>query len=112
MDWYKAYNGEVNATDFLLKVKVNGKDICLVGYEGSIYAVGASCPHAGADLSDGWCREGKLICPFHRYSYNIKTGKGSPGQNDYIDSYPVKVRDDGIYVGMNSFFQKIKMMFK
>lgn len=111
MDWYKAYDGKLDGA-FLEKVKVNGKDVCLVGYEGKIYAVGAECPHAGADLSGGWCSQGMIICPFHRYSYDIKTGKGHSGQNDYIDSYPVKVKDDGIYIGMDSFIQKIKAMFR
>jgi nitrite reductase/ring-hydroxylating ferredoxin subunit len=112
MDWYKAYDGKLKTTTFLIKIKINGKSLCLVGYEGSVYALGSTCPHAGADLSGGWCRDGKLICPFHRYSYDIKTGKGDPGQNDYIDTYPVEVRDDGVYVSMLSFTEKIKMMFK
>jgi nitrite reductase/ring-hydroxylating ferredoxin subunit len=112
MDWYKAYDGKVKNMPVLLKIKVNGKGLCLIAYEDEVYAVGATCPHAGADLSGGWCKDGKIICPFHRYSYDIKTGKGDPGQNDYIDTYPVEVRDDGIYVGMFSFAEKIKMMFK
>ncbi len=112
MEWYKAYDGKLNITTLLLKVKVNSKNLCLVAYEGNVYAVGATCPHAGADLSGGWCKDGKLICPFHRYSYNIKTGKGDPGQNDYVDTYPVEVRDDGVYIGMLSFTEKVKMMFK
>ena len=112
MYWYKAYDGKLNTTTFLLKIKVNGKSLCLVGYEDGVYAVGATCPHAGADLSGGWCKDGKLICPFHRYSYDIKTGKGDPGQNDYVETYPVEVRDDGVYIGMLSFAEKVKMMFK
>jgi len=112
MGWYKAYEGEVNTATFMLKVKVEGKNICLIGYDGKVYAVGADCPHAGADLSDGWCQEGRLICPYHRYSYDIKTGKGKMGQNDFIDSYPVEVREDGIYIGILSFTEKIKLMFR
>ncbi len=112
MDWHKVYNGKLNTMSLLLKVKANGKSLCLVVHEGNVYAVGATCPHAGADLSGGWCRDGKLICPFHRYAYDIKTGKGDPGQNDYIDIYPVEVHDDGVYVGMLSFAEKIKLMFR
>ncbi len=74
------------------------------------YAVQRSCPHAGADLSGGWCKEGKLICPYHRYSYNLETGKGSEGQGDYIDTFPVEVREDGIYIGLpesRNFFKRL-----
>ena len=112
MDWYKVYNGKLTKAPFLQKIKVSGKSLCLIGYEEHIYAVSSTCPHAGADLSGGWCKDGKLICPFHRYAYDVKTGKGDPGQNDYIDTYPVQVRDDGVYIGMLSLAEKIKMLFK
>ena len=64
-----------------------------MGYENEVFALSAKCPHAGGDLTQGWCKEGKLICPVHRYSFDLKTGKGSEGQNDYIDSYPVEIKD-------------------
>ena len=112
MNWYKvAELTDVNKP-FIKKVKAGGKGICLVGYEGNIYAISATCPHAGAELSGGWCRDGKIICPFHRYSYNLQTGKGDPGQNDYVDTYPVEVREDGVYVGVITFLEKIKQAFK
>ncbi|MEO6851245.1 MAG: Rieske 2Fe-2S domain-containing protein, partial [Mucilaginibacter sp.] len=84
----------------------------LVGFEGEIFALSAKCPHAGGDLSAGWCKEGKLICPVHRYSYNLQTGRGSEGQNDYVDTYPVEIRDGAIYVGISSFWGNFKKVFK
>ena len=72
-----------------------------------MFALAARCPHAGADISNGWCKDGKLVCPFHRYSYDIRTGRGSPGQGDYIKKYPTEIRSDGIYVGINSIWSKL-----
>jgi nitrite reductase/ring-hydroxylating ferredoxin subunit len=112
MDWYKAPDIQYTKEPFIKKVKIKGKGICLVGYEGSVYALSSTCPHAGAELSGGWCKNGKIICPFHRYSYDIHTGRGDPGQNDYVDTYPVEIREDGIYIGLTSFFEKFKQAFK
>lgn len=112
MTWYKVPDLQVTDKPFLKKVKINGKGICMVGYEGDIYALSSTCPHAGGELAGGWCKDGKLICPLHRYSYDIHTGRGSPGQNDYVDIYPVEIRDDGVYVSITSFFEKIKQAFK
>jgi nitrite reductase/ring-hydroxylating ferredoxin subunit len=83
-----------------------------VGYNNQVFALSARCPHAGGDLTTGWCKEGKLICPIHRYSYSLETGKGSEGQNDYIESYLVEIRDNSIYVGISSFWEKFKQAFK
>lgn len=112
MNWYRVLDTIADSKPFITRVKINGKSLCLVGYEGEVFALSSICPHAGADLSGGWCREGKIICPFHRYAYDIRTGKGDPGQNDYVDTYPVEKRADGIYVGMYSFTEKLKTWFK
>jgi len=112
MNWHKVPDLKYTDQPFLEKVKINGKGICLVGYEGNVYALSSTCPHAGADLSGGWCKNGKLICPFHRYAYDIHTGKGDPGQNDYINTYPVEVREDGIYVGFTTLLERVKAAFK
>jgi len=112
MKWYKLPEVQNSDKPFLKKVKAGGKSICLVGYEGKLHAVSATCPHAGGDLSDGWCRNGKLVCPLHRYAYDIETGKGIGDQHDYIDTYPLEVRADGTYVGITSFWEKLKNGFK
>ncbi len=112
MKWYKIPDIQFTGKPFIKKVKAGGKTLCLVGYEGKIFALSARCPHAGGDLTAGWCKEGKLICPVHRYSFSLETGKGSEGQNDYIESYPVEIRDSSIYVGISSFWEKVKQAFK
>ena len=112
MNWYKIPDTQPGDKPFIKKIKAGGKNLCLVGYEGKIFALSAKCPHAGGDLSQGWCKDEKLICPLHRYAYSLETGRGSEGQNDYIDSYPVEIRENEVYVGISSFWEKLKQGFK
>jgi nitrite reductase/ring-hydroxylating ferredoxin subunit len=112
MKWYKVPDVENTDKPFIKKVKAGGKSICLVGYEGELFALSSTCPHAGEDLSRGWCKDKKLVCPVHRFSYNLNTGRGSEGQNDYVDVFPVEVKKDGIYIGIEGFWEKIKKGFK
>ncbi|RVU00892.1 Rieske (2Fe-2S) protein [Mucilaginibacter limnophilus] len=111
MQWYKVPDLNFTGQPFIRKEKIAGKQICLVGYEGEVFAMGSRCPHAGEDLSGGWCKDGKLVCPVHRYSYQLTTGRGSPGQNDYVETYPVKLKRNEVYVGIGSFWEKLKAMF-
>jgi nitrite reductase/ring-hydroxylating ferredoxin subunit len=112
MKWYKVPGIENIDQPFIKKVKAGNKSICLVGYEGEIFALSSTCPHAGEDLSRGWCKEGKLVCPVHRFSYNLHSGRGSEGQNDYVETYAVELRRDGIYIGITGFWEKVKQAFK
>ncbi|WP_121811836.1 Rieske (2Fe-2S) protein [Mucilaginibacter kameinonensis] len=112
MKWYKALGIIDIDSTFIKKVKAGSKSICLVGFEGKLYAVSAKCPHAGADLSEGLCVRKLIVCPYHRYTYDLETGKGGEGQNDFIETYPVEIREDGVYIGVNSIWDKLRLGFK
>ena len=99
MNWVKI-DFVIPEHDFVKQIKVKDKKLCLIKNEGEIYIVQNSCPHAGGILSGGWCKEGKIVCPIHRYEYDLINGRGADGQGDYIDVYPVEIRPDGVYVGL------------
>lgn len=108
LKWYKL-EGNFPEQDFVEQIKVNGKKLCLVRHQDRVFVVQNSCPHAGGILSGGTCKNGYLICPIHRWEYNLQTGRGAEGQGDYIDTYPVETRSDGIYVGLKESW--IKKLF-
>jgi len=111
MKWHKIAGVENTTEPFVKKVKAGNKTVCLVGYGAEVFALSYRCPHAGGDLTYGWCNNGKLVCPIHRYSFDLRTGKGSEGQNDCIDTFPVKIEGRDIYVGIPSFWEKLKQGF-
>lgn len=102
MNWIKLFPLSILSTeDFLKKVTVSGKNLCLVKTDGKLYAIQNKCPHVGAELSNGWCAEKKIICPYHRHEFDLETGRGAPGQGNYVETYPVEVKEDGVYIGIN-----------
>lgn len=107
MKWYQV-STDIGALPSVSKISVGGKKLCIVNYNGEVFALSAKCPHAGADLSEGWCENRKLICPFHRYAYDLETGRGSAGQNDFVPTYKVEIRNNEVYVGIPSFWDLLK----
>lgn len=108
MKWHKIEEQIPEEQEFVMAVKIAGKKLCLLRHEQQLFVVQNTCPHAGGILSGGWCKNGYLICPIHRWEYNLQNGRGAEGQGDYIDTYPVETRPDGIYVGIKeSFWKKI-----
>ena len=108
MRWIKIFPSSILSSDNFLKlVRVSGKKLCIVKLEDKIFAVQNKCPHAGADLSGGWCANGNLVCPYHRHEFNLETGRGTAGQGDYINTFPVEIRDDGVYVGLKEPWWKV-----
>ncbi|GAA4794724.1 hypothetical protein GCM10023231_23920 [Olivibacter ginsenosidimutans] len=100
MKWYKIDRHLLPQAAVIKKIKVAGKNVCLIHGENQYYATGSTCPHAGADLSKGWCANGRLVCPYHRHAFDLLTGRGDPGQGNYISTYPLAWRNDELYIGL------------
>ena len=111
LKWVKIFSvGILKEKNFIKLVKVQGKKICVVKVNEDFFAVQNRCPHAGAELSQGFCSDKKLICSHHRYEYDLETGRGKEGQGDYVTTYPIKITHDGIYLGFKEkwiFFKKL-----
>jgi nitrite reductase/ring-hydroxylating ferredoxin subunit len=112
MAWHLLPVTDAPEGDFIRPVSVAGRQLLLIRSEEKLYLTASKCPHAGAWLGSGWCRSGKLICPYHRYEYDLATGRGAAGQNDYIETYPLEIREDGIYAAIPDRFSLFKKLFR
>ena len=60
-------------------VELDGDPVCLINADGEVFAIGDTCTHEGASLSDGVLLGDILECPLHGGSYEIRTG-APPGR--------------------------------
>ena len=80
--------------------EINHKKLCLVLQAGHVHACSASCPHAGGRMADGYTDAmGNIVCPIHRYKFNLQNGRNSSGEGYFLKIYPVENRAEGIFVG-------------
>jgi nitrite reductase/ring-hydroxylating ferredoxin subunit len=80
-------------------IEIKGKKICLARFQDKLFAFAYKCPHAGGILADGYLDAiGNVVCPLHRYKFNISNGRNSSGEGYYLKHWPVEVREDGIWV--------------
>ena len=58
------------------EISVKGEQIALFFCNGQYYAIGNVCAHRGGPLSEGECdKEGHVTCPWHGWTYDLKTGQ-------------------------------------
>ena len=53
-----------------------GRRVALFNRAGELFATDASCPHMGADLSNGTVSGDTLTCAWHHWQFNLCTGEG------------------------------------
>ena len=70
-----------------------GKDIAIFRTDDGFRAIDDTCLHAGGPLHEGSILEGKVICPWHHWEFDLDDG--SCGLNPYhkLDCFEVRVRD-------------------
>ena len=82
----------------VLVIERDGYRICLGRNSQGVHAVKDKCPHQGYSFKGGGCSEdGKMICPIHRYGFDVKTGRGG---GSAVPVYPLEEREDGVYAGI------------
>ena len=80
---------------------VNGTHLAVFRYGNKFYAVDNRCPHMGYPMSEGSVRDGVLICHWHHWEFDLKSGGCFLASGDDLKAFPVEVRDDGnLYVGL------------
>lgn len=75
-------------------------EIALFNYKGKYYALANKCPHRGSPLGEGRIEEGIVICPNHEWRFKLENGANMQNPELFIPCYPVKVRNDNIYIGL------------
>ena len=103
-DWYKIAAGieEIHfSANGLVEIEVSGKRICLSRHDNAIHACTAKCPHAGGTLAEGYLDvSGNIVCPLHRYKFDIQNGRNISGEGYYLKTFPVEIRDEGVFIGI------------
>ena len=54
---------------------VDGRPICVGNVDGTVCVLDGTCPHEGGPLGEGSIEGGKLVCPWHAYAFDVKTGE-------------------------------------
>lgn len=91
--WFQVAWSDELKPGTLLRRKYFGNDMVLFrGEDGVARAVGAYCPHLGADLSvGGVVRQNCIRCPFHGWEF---TGDGQCARIPYAQKIPPRARLD------------------
>lgn len=106
MDWYKVAEPGELPEGRVKSAKAGVRTVALSHFDGQYAAMDNRCPHQGGPLGEGSIERGVddkcwIRCPWHGWDFDPLTGKPPGGHEDSgQEVYPVEVREDGIYVGL------------
>ncbi len=83
-----------------MTVSAKGKAIALYNVGGAIYATDNTCLHQGGPLGEGILQADIIICPWHMWEYNVRTGEKVGNSQIKLATYPVRVEGTDIEVAV------------
>src|SRR5579864_4962114 len=93
-----ASKSELPAPDEAKEFTAGEKVICLANVDGTLTAMDNVCVHRGGPLGQGMIADSKVVCPWHGWQYDPKTGAASHDPSARVKIYPVKVEGDDVLV--------------
>ena len=83
----------------MVSARVAGIDLILISTDNHAVACERVCPHEQADLAAGHVANGRLFCPRHAASFDLRSGAMSPGwPSRGLRVYPVEVVNGEVVV--------------
>ena len=74
------------------------KTVCVANVNGVISAMDNVCLHMGGPLGQGYIEGNKVVCPWHGWEYDPKTGEVEHDPKSKIAVYPIKIENGDVMV--------------
>jgi nitrite reductase (NADH) small subunit len=82
----------------VMEAEVNGVQVCVANVNGELCALDNICPHRQGPLGQGWLEGEAVVCPWHSWSFQVKTGIAEYPEHAKVDVFPLRVEGEDVLV--------------
>ena len=99
---------EAPAVGQVTAAEVNGVSVCLANVDGELSALDNWCPHRGAPLAEGWLEGGSVVCPWHSWTFSLKTGEAEYPVHERVAVIPLKIEGGNVLADVGSVVVRVE----
>ncbi|MEI6972091.1 MAG: Rieske 2Fe-2S domain-containing protein [bacterium] len=100
-DWQDAGAAEELAGQPVRQVELGGVAIAIIHKDGQFSAISGICNHVGGPLGDGRLDGNHVVCPWHNWKFDSRTGEGGCNcTGERVPTHAVKVEKGRVLVNM------------
>lgn len=81
-----------------MPVDIGDQTIALCNVAGEFHALDGECPHAGGPLGEGALHGTTLVCPWHAWEFDCRTGVNDFDPDVAVATFPVKIEGGEILI--------------
>jgi nitrite reductase/ring-hydroxylating ferredoxin subunit len=83
-----------------LELLVEGRVVALYNVEGIFHAIDGICPHQGGPLGKGRLDGCVVVCPWHGWRFDVRTGQHQINPRLRQPAYEVRVEGDTVMIDL------------
>lgn len=95
-----AQKSDLPSEDQAKEFTVGERVICIANVGGNCSAMDNACLHRGGPLGQGVVEDGKIVCPWHGWQYDPKTGEAEHNPNAKVAVYPLRIEGEDVLVDL------------
>ena len=82
----------------VMEAEAGGVGVCLANVNGELSALSNICPHRQGPLGQGWIEGEAVVCPWHSWAFNARTGLAEYPAHERVAVFPVRIEGDDVLV--------------
>ncbi len=84
------------------QVEIGDRPFALCNLDGNVHALDGVCPHAGGPLGEGTLQGAMIVCPWHGFEFDCRTGENDMDPSMAAARFPVSAEGDAILLDPDS----------
>jgi nitrite reductase (NADH) small subunit len=89
---------EVPGDGQVAEFAVQGRALCVAHVNGAIAVLDGVCPHEGGPLGEGIVEDGRVVCPWHAYAFDPRSGVSDQDPDVKAEVFESRIEDGELRV--------------
>jgi nitrite reductase (NADH) small subunit len=89
---------EVPVEGEVAEFMVQGRALCVAHANGTIAVLDGVCPHEGGPLGEGIIEDGRVVCPWHAYGFDLHSGIADQDPEVKAEVFEARLEDGNLVV--------------
>jgi nitrite reductase (NADH) small subunit len=91
---------EVPGEGYVGEFSLFGRPLCVAHVNGAIVVLDGVCPHEGGPLGEGIVEDGRVVCPWHAYAFDPRTGASDQDPAVRVEVFKSKIEGGELLVSL------------
>jgi nitrite reductase (NADH) small subunit len=102
-EWVRVCSlAEAPADGAVIEAEAQGIAVCLARVGGELSALDNWCPHRRGPLGQGWVEGNAVVCPWHSWTFDLRSGEAEFPVSERVAVFPVRVEGEDVLVDVSA----------